>query len=831
MAIQFQKKYWSVNEFTKQNGEPYEGYVGIYNENGYIYDTQEKLKKNTTYYTQFNTSNYFFDRILDEEIKLPYAKKDIQFQANDFLYRGTIKNILQKLQANNDYIYKCSTLSDTLIPAVDDCSILATTNNSYYVFIGESGKEYKDVPLLTETQNMTLKDIENGYIDNPDWDSQLEKKQDYKIDNHKYPLKTGDKPKDKYPSKWKLIPNTKYVLDLEYGQLTRYNLANQLKTKTALDPTFYPQVYEDGTVTEPPYNFNDIVNIEMIITDVGMQDIIVGEDSVRARKTAEVPSDKEEVRQVKRIKLIIFFAFKTKIVIMRYTYYPDDFYCNQWLGDNIDFTQNTKDLIVLDTVDPANKNSLNFLQLKDIRVRGNYMYVVDEKLNMVLRYDIEFIRTQQGVSSWDKRSIRMLDILQGQGTARDDIYFQAPCSICADDNFIYVADRGNGCIKKYSESFDYVKTIRNGSFTSQDIQTISINPYSFTMDDGTVLPPNTLWVFSTTGTSLFVHVLDDRGVRYSHRIEKLEMLKDKYMWDEQFKSVKFSFTNSNYYYISTTKRVYKLHLNKPHYPFASLSYFKQRMLLTTMVWSRIPYPWHILPCGEDESGIDITWSYRPSTTSAEILHNHGFALCGIDSYDLIDNKGNRAQFEGDIILHIGTLYNQSKIDRFCKVNNCTFNDIPQDKLSTMINCSGIFLYNETTSWLSSLTKLDFSAYISEDIEDIDPSEYVNSTTFNKLVYKVIYNLVNLKNHIIGRFWGAYNIDGLMCYDQLEFDDFFQQLRVDKNDDFFVHDNEPMSIMINRIFERIWDIQEKILIRMESKYRSQGAFTNNSFRII
>jgi hypothetical protein len=160
------------------------------------------------------------------------------------------------------------------------------------------------------------------------------------------------------------------------------------------------------------------------------------------------------------------------------------------------------------------------------------MYLVDEKLNMVLRYDIEFIRTQQGVSSWDKRSIRLLDMLQGEGEARDDIYFKAPCSICADDNYIYVADRGNGCIKKYSEAFDYIKTIRNGNFTSQDIQTISINPYSFTMDDGTVLPPNTLWIFSTTGTSLFVHVLDDVGVKYSHRIDKLEMLKDKFMWDE-----------------------------------------------------------------------------------------------------------------------------------------------------------------------------------------------------------------------------------------------------------------------------------------------------------
>ena len=71
----------------------------------------------------------------------------------------------------------------------------------------------------------------------------------------------------------------------------------------------------------------------------------------------------------------------------------------------------------------------------------------------------------------------------------------------------------------------------------------------------------------------------------------------------------------------------------------------------------------------------------------------------------------------------------------------------------------------------------------------------------------------------------------MVYDQLEYDDYFNQLRIENNDDFFVHDNEPMSIMINRIFERIIDIQEKLLRRMEAKYRSQGAFTNNSFRII
>lgn len=825
--MNWEKKYWSEGEFTLENGIDYKGYVGIYGGEGYIYDTGEKLVKSTTYYTQFNTSGYFFDRILDEGMQLPYAKKEIQFSPNDFMYKGSMKSILQKIQANNDYIYKCATISDTLIPAVDDCSILATTNNSKYVFVGLSGKEFDEIPdIYDERQNKVLQDVKDNFVVNPNWD---------KESTENYPIRRGHKPKNKYPGKWYKIPKVKYNISLEEGKIKRYDFADQKKTVTALDSTFYPQVLEDGTRTVPKYNFHDIVNTEIVITDVGMHDILVTKDSVKEWLGTEEEAEKEiekgnDIRSVKRVRCLIFIALKTQVLVMRYIYYPNDFYCNKWLGDGIDFTDGSRDILVLKTVDPANKNSLNFLQLADIRINGNYMYLVDEKLNMVLRYDIGFLRTQQGLSGWNVKNIRKLDCLQGEGTIRDDIYFQAPCSIAADDDFIYVADRGNGCIKKYSSTFDYISTIRNGNFVEQDIQTISINPYKFTLDDGTELNPNSLWIFASTGTHMYVHILDGKNVAYSHRIEKLEFLKDKYMWDEEFRSVKFSFTDSNYYYLSTTKRVYKLHLSKPFYPFASLSYFKQRHMITTMVWSRIPYPWHILPCGENDEDLDITWGYRPATTSAEILDNKGFCLCGVDKYTLID-KTNRSQFNGDLIFHIGTMYNQTKIDTFCKRNACTFYDIPQARLSEMIKCSGMFLYNETTSWLTSLTKLDFPAYITDEINDIDSSEYVNHITFNKIMYKVMYNLINLKNHIIGRFWGAYNIDGLMCFDQLEYDDYFQNLRIENIDDLFVHSNEPMSIMVNRIFEKIYDIQEKILKRMEARYRAISSFTNNSFRII
>jgi hypothetical protein len=138
-----------------------------------------------------------------------------------------------------------------------------------------------------------------------------------------------------------------------------------------------------------------------------------------------------------------------------------------------------------------------------------------------MRYDIEFIRRHQGVVGWSPKNVRLLDMLQGEGTNKDEIYFNAPCSICADDDYIYVADSGNGCIKKYSADFNYITTIRSGSYVDHDIQTISINPYSFKMEDGTILNPNTLWVFSTVGTSLWIHVIDGKRVVFSHRVDKL----------------------------------------------------------------------------------------------------------------------------------------------------------------------------------------------------------------------------------------------------------------------------------------------------------------------
>ena len=149
----------------------------------------------------------------------------------------------------------------------------------------------------------------------------------------------------------------------------------------------------------------------------------------------------------------------------------------------------------------------------------------------------------------------------------------------------------------------------------------------------------------------------------------------------------------------------------------------------------------------------------------------------------------------------------------------------------MIECSGIFIYNEPASYIYSVSDPNIECYSTENLNEILNEEYINPITFNKLVYKLISNIVGLKNILMGKFQAAANIDSIIIYDSLILDDYFQLIRIENNDNFFMHDNEPLSIVLNRIFEKIYDIQEKIISHMNAKFVSNTSTTNNAFRMI
>lgn len=534
------------------------------------------------------------------------------------------------------------------------------------------------------------------------------------------------------------------------------------------------------------------------------------------------------------VDVLLFLMFKTKVLITRVKHYINE-------GDNFinDFRLNLREpagehYLEINCVDPFNKNSLLFKNLTDIKLHKNMLYVADGDLNMVMRYDVEYLISPEEENSFDIRSIKLLDVLQGDGELADKIYFKNPFAIAASDDRVYIVDRGNKCVKVYTPSLNYVKILKNGYYATHDIQAVAVNPYPVTLENGVELNKDTLWVFSTYADNLYLSILDNDSVVSYGKIEDIKLLSDRYSWVEEFKNIEFSHTNSNIYYLATTKRVYKFQSSRPYYPLGSLSYFKQRSLINSMVWGRMRYKWTKLPriysTFQDGNAIDnqVTWNYVPPRSSAEVLDNRCFTLCGLDGYD--------DQFNGDLIFHLGTLYDDNKITQYIKTHNhlfdgeMTFNDIPVAELVSMIKSFNMLFYIEPDSYISSLNSNYINVYKTE-IDDVSFDDYINALTFNKLLYSVVYNLLTIKNQLIGTFKAATNLDNVIVYDNMLFDDYFAKLEMGNEANYFVHDNEVVSIVVNRVFEIIYDIQQKIIDNMQTKFMATQSYVNNSSRII
>ena len=328
--VNYEKKYWSEDEFSL-NGENYKGYVGIYEGDAYVYDTFEPLTKKSTFYTEFNCGHYFFDRILDEKLTLPYAKKEIQFHPNDFLNKGIIKSILHKLQSNNDFIYKCSTISDTLIPIVSDC--LNFTSNT------KSSKTMEGYRTATAAYDYIKDNI--AYHTNPKWD---------KKSQEKYVFQTKDEePADEYSETYKTVPivtNGKFYVggwlkcptydsDYEHDLVWKNNPRLVSKTYGLTDKELpkesYPSEYKYTPQTYYELSFVNKNNSNIIIKkyEDELKDKINFIDNENASATAtktyvltagELPKESysSEYKRIPDVKKVFSFVLKDDSKIDRY---------------------------------------------------------------------------------------------------------------------------------------------------------------------------------------------------------------------------------------------------------------------------------------------------------------------------------------------------------------------------------------------------------------------------------------------------------------------------------------------------------------------------------
>ena len=192
-------------------------------------------------------------------------------------------------------------------------------------------------------------------------------------------------------------------------------------------------------------------------------------------------------------------------------------------------------------------NNLAFKELGGIASTDKFLYLADTGNNVVLRYDIRgYINNDSALNH--KRNY--LELVGGYGGETRQTKFIRPTKLAAGNNQVAVYDSGNSVVKVFDEEFNFVTRI-----TSIDLKTETMGAFGFDPDFGSlyVITHKDVTTNDITNRELYLYRFSDENYTTKEKVT----LNDKVALDEEVNAITFSGADSNYWYFSTNKTVYK----------------------------------------------------------------------------------------------------------------------------------------------------------------------------------------------------------------------------------------------------------------------------------
>jgi len=172
----------------------------------------------------------------------------------------------------------------------------------------------------------------------------------------------------------------------------------------------------------------------------------------------------------------------------------------------------------------------------------NFLFVLDCELNRLVKYDISGLTELNTVTN---NKLIYIDSIGNFGDFNSKTDFNNPEGLTVAGEYIYVLDSGNSCVKKYDTNLNWEFTYR----LYKDF--LSAYPIDIASDKF-----NNLYVL-TNSNKIFIYNNDFT----TKKIVDLSTIKES---DEEFSRLIFSQTDSNVFYLQSTKNIYKKLVNKPY---------------------------------------------------------------------------------------------------------------------------------------------------------------------------------------------------------------------------------------------------------------------------
>jgi hypothetical protein len=186
---------------------------------------------------------------------------------------------------------------------------------------------------------------------------------------------------------------------------------------------------------------------------------------------------------------------------------------------------------------------VNYKKICDMDRYNNYIFILDSELNRIVKYEATGFTELNVVTN---NRLTYIDSIGNYGGFSAKTNFNNPQALTIYGNMIYVLDSGNRCIKRYDLNLNWQFTYHLHK------EFLSAFPIDITADrDGNML--------ILTAENKLLRYSDDFTVK-TGEYEMSSLLAP----EENFKKIDISQTNSNIFYLTTNKNIFKKFVNKPY---------------------------------------------------------------------------------------------------------------------------------------------------------------------------------------------------------------------------------------------------------------------------
>jgi hypothetical protein len=365
------------------------------------------------------------------------------------------------------------------------------------------------------------------------------------------------------------------------------------------------------------------------------------------------------------------------------------------------------------------------------------------------------------------------DVLGGEGDASRQTNFNSPTKLAANEDYLAVYDSGNKVIKLYSSNLDFIKTFTiiqlKQSGTQEEFQTMGFDP-DF----------NSLYVLTKLNK---INVVLYRINISTREVERIE-LNDNINENDIIRNVSFSDSDSNYWFYNTNRRIFKKYKTEP--TSKGVGDF-------------------------DESG----------------LFRIGDPITEENRYNKVNIDFDKSAFLWNLILsEEDLLLEGDEVDVF-KSFNILKGSNGNDRFNILTSKRFYFFDEPTFKGYKKVIRDDNYDNYGTSGFSLNSREYIQIPVINNELYKVVYDLLALKNNIVGRFAGEYRGDDIILLDYDYVD--LSSIKEETIENYFVHFNEENTIgALNRVIKKIYETQ--LLLTNIIKVQPTGISESSNFYI-